>query len=95
MPTPFDLLFPEAARLKAAGKCSMTIANQCKGDGTALKFNDALSAKEFTLSGLCQTCQDGVFDPFGDKDTCSCKGECDCHYYADERPCQYGCVRVP
>jgi hypothetical protein len=27
----------------------------------ALTFTDALSEKEFTISGLCQTCQDEVF----------------------------------
>lgn len=25
------------------------------------KFRDAASAKEFTISGICQECQDGVF----------------------------------
>jgi hypothetical protein len=25
------------------------------------KFTDALSAKEYTISGLCQTCQDKIF----------------------------------
>jgi len=27
----------------------------------ATKFKDAISAKEYTISGLCQTCQDRVF----------------------------------
>ena len=27
----------------------------------AVNFKDALSAKEYTISGLCQTCQDEVF----------------------------------
>jgi len=27
----------------------------------ATKFSDALSAKEYTISGLCQECQDGFF----------------------------------
>ena len=31
----------------------------CKGD--AVEFVDTLAKKEYTLSGLCQTCQDGVF----------------------------------
>lgn len=31
----------------------------CGGD--ADKFTDALSAKEYTISGLCQPCQDKVF----------------------------------
>lgn len=31
----------------------------CKGD--AVEFVDTLAKKEYDLSGLCQTCQDGVF----------------------------------
>lgn len=26
------------------------------------EFKDALSKKEFTISGMCQLCQDGVFN---------------------------------
>lgn len=29
--------------------------------GPALRFKDALSQKEYTISGLCQECQDRVF----------------------------------
>ena len=29
--------------------------------GAADKFKDALSAKEYTISGMCQTCQDRMF----------------------------------
>jgi hypothetical protein len=29
--------------------------------GTATTFRDALSRKEFGISGLCQACQDSVF----------------------------------
>ena len=31
----------------------------CKG--SASSFRDSLSRKEYTISGLCQTCQDSVF----------------------------------
>jgi len=31
----------------------------CKGNATS--FRDALSRKEYTISGLCQPCQDSVF----------------------------------
>ena len=38
--------------------------------GVATKFNDEISQKEYTISGLCQECQDEVFkppvDPIGD-----------------------------
>ena len=30
--------------------------------GPAFLFRDHLSAKEYKISGMCQTCQDGVFD---------------------------------
>ena len=29
--------------------------------GTATEFKDALSAREYQISGFCQTCQDKVF----------------------------------
>lgn len=28
----------------------------------AIEFKDELSKKEFTISGMCQACQDSVFD---------------------------------
>lgn len=35
----------------------------CVGCGASVKeFRNAISRKEFTISGLCQSCQDGVFD---------------------------------
>ncbi len=42
-------------------------ANKCTTCGaTDLKFKDALSTKEYTISGMCQECQDKVFaDPNG------------------------------
>jgi hypothetical protein len=38
----------------------------CKGPAT--KFNDALSAKEYRISGLCQTCQNHVFGGYDEED---------------------------
>jgi len=35
------------------------VCTTCGGD--ASKFKDALSKKEFTISGMCQKCQDSVF----------------------------------
>ena len=38
-------------------------ANQCVTcGGEALKFKDDLSRTEYSISGMCQTCQDEVFD---------------------------------
>ena len=40
-------------------------AGQCPSCGRPiddLEFRDALSEKEFEISGLCQSCQDEVFD---------------------------------
>jgi hypothetical protein len=31
-------------------------------DGPVTEFKDAISRKEFTISGMCQACQDSVFD---------------------------------
>jgi len=31
-------------------------------DGEATEFTDDLSRKEYTISGMCQTCQDSVFN---------------------------------
>ena len=31
----------------------------CQGE--AKSFRDAISEKEYTISGMCQTCQDGIF----------------------------------
>jgi hypothetical protein len=37
------------------------ICASCEGDVLNTSFRDELSFKEFTISGLCQTCQDEVF----------------------------------
>lgn len=31
--------------------------------GPATDFTDELSAREYRISGLCQSCQDGIFGP--------------------------------
>ena len=36
-----------------------SVCATCGGD--ASKFKDPLSEKEFTISGMCQKCQDSVF----------------------------------
>lgn len=51
---PVDLLFPTQKKLKDEGKCP-TCA-QPVGE-----FRNALSRKEFSISGMCQRCQDSVF----------------------------------
>jgi hypothetical protein len=38
------------------------VENECVTcHGSADSFRDSLSRKEFTISGMCQKCQDGVF----------------------------------
>ncbi len=49
-------LFPEAIERINAGKCAF-----CAKDIEKTEFRDADSRKEFTISGLCQDCQDDVF----------------------------------
>jgi hypothetical protein len=34
----------------------------CSCGGPATEFKDDISRREFSISGLCQTCQDGVFN---------------------------------
>jgi hypothetical protein len=47
---------------------------KCHGDGSATQFTDPLSRREYTISGMCQACQDFVFrdpddeSPDGDDD---------------------------
>ncbi len=41
-------------------------ANECVTcSAVDLVFRDALSTKEYTISGMCQECQDKVFDACG------------------------------
>lgn len=53
---PVDILFPEATKLIAEGKCPM-----CKTED--LVFRNTKSVDEYRISGLCQCqkCQDSVF----------------------------------
>lgn len=53
---PVDKLFPSAKKLKEQGKCP-SCAKVIKTD----EFKDQLSVKEYVISGLCQDCQDLVF----------------------------------
>ena len=48
-------LQPTRSTAMAAKKCVV-----CAGD--ASEFKDDLSAKEYTISGLCQQCQDDIFE---------------------------------
>ncbi len=49
-----EKLFPGRMKSIRGDRCVM-----CKGP--ASEFEDALSRKEFSISGLCQNCQDEVF----------------------------------
>lgn len=51
---PVDIIFPEERERRNQGKCPI-----CEGD--AGEFRDLLSRREFTISGMCQKCQDSVF----------------------------------
>lgn len=55
---PVDLLFPERRESMASGKCLPPPIGCGKQLGP---FRDELSRKEYTISGLCQVCQDEVF----------------------------------
>ena len=55
-------LQPTRSTAMAQGKCVV-----CGGD--ASEFKDDISAKEYTISGLCQQCQDEVFEE--EEDPCN------------------------
>lgn len=55
--TPADVFYPEARNLRSQSKCPM-----CKADVDRNALADAGSKREFDISGMCQQCQDSVFD---------------------------------
>ena len=54
---PVDRIFRKGYELRTQGKCPM-----CEGDIDPSKFRDRLSYTEYQISGMCQSCQDKVFD---------------------------------
>jgi hypothetical protein len=50
-------LFPDYLKLVDSGKCPF-----CKKKVNFEDFDDELSRKEFTISGLCCSCQKEMFD---------------------------------
>lgn len=65
-----DDLLASLIDMSAAGGAGMDSNPRCtaiKNDvcflchAPATTFKDALSKKEFTISGICQTCQDDIF----------------------------------
>lgn len=52
----------EAILEKFFGRTTAIKSDTCVSCGKpAEQFRDAISKKEYTISGLCQKCQDGVF----------------------------------
>ena len=47
----------EMMNRRAEGKCPF-----CNKDMTNAKFRDELSVKEYKISGICQECQDKMFE---------------------------------
>ena len=58
-------LQPTRSTAMAAKKCVV-----CAGD--ASEFKDEISAKEYTISGLCQECQDIAFAPYDEEEEDPC-----------------------
>jgi hypothetical protein len=50
-------LFPEEVKAVTEKRCPL-----CKKEVRVEDFKDSLSQKEFIISGLCQSCQDGYFE---------------------------------
>ncbi len=60
---------PEMEKMleKVTGRTTAIKGGRCVGapfgcGGPATDFNDELSRREYAISGLCQGCQDGVFN---------------------------------
>jgi hypothetical protein len=50
----------------AAAKTAVIKLGECRGclrDVISTDFKDPISRREFAISGLCQSCQDGIFGP--------------------------------
>lgn len=56
MARPADLLFPGRQDAQRTAKCVFDPRHD------ASEFKDELSRKEYRISGMCQACQDGLFD---------------------------------
>lgn len=56
---PVDLIFGGRREAIGAAKC-IPAPIGCGGEAT--EFRDDLSRKEYRISGLCQKCQDSVFN---------------------------------
>lgn len=54
---PVFKLMPDKAKLIRQGKCP-----SCKRPIWPQAFTDDLSKKEYSISGLCQTCQNSIFN---------------------------------
>ena len=51
-----DMMKDAAGSERTAGRCVFG-----EGDGHSMTFKDDLSGREYRISGMCQSCQDGVF----------------------------------
>ena len=71
---PADIMFPFNNRLHAIAN-QMCIKEPLGCGGPAKEFKDLLSQKEYTISGLCQKCQDEVFQEAPEDDAPENLGE--------------------
>ncbi len=53
---PVFKMFPEQSENIKKGKCSV-----CGTEINEKDFKDSLSKKEYSISGMCQKCQDDIF----------------------------------
>tara|TARA_Y100000310_G_scaffold20311_1_gene19787 strand:+ start:1093 stop:1293 length:201 start_codon:yes stop_codon:yes gene_type:complete len=54
-----DLFISQVTGKSREQQLASALCMTCSGE--AKEFKDDLSRKEYTISGMCQTCQDGVF----------------------------------
>jgi len=55
---PAFIILPDSRKAVLEDKCPT-----CRGDIKEVDFRDELSKKEYSISGMCQKCQDKVFRP--------------------------------
>lgn len=55
-------IFPEQVENFENKQCST-----CGRDMSKPQFRDLLSVKEYQISGMCQSCQDGVFGEYDER----------------------------
>jgi len=69
MPLPPDLNKPIFAIMpELADRVINSCCTYCNAPIKPNEFKDKISAKEFSISGMCQSCQDDIFQAFEEEE---------------------------